>query len=590
MGLLPPILVELRANASEFHSKMGDAQKELDNLASAGATKGEKFKAGLTSAFAGAGAAFAGLGGLLTSEGMKGQQATTTLETAVKNAGGSIDELGPKFEGLAGHMANFGHNNVDTEMALARLTDATGDPKKALDQMGLVADIAARKHISLADAADLVGKVDIGKGGKALTQFGIAASKSADSVKLLSAAAKAHESAVDAQGKATEKLTDLQERLRGKTNLSVAETQALRHAHEDVDAATKKVTDTTTALASAQSAAAGSTDDVATNLDKLQGKVMGSASAQSDTLAGKLSSLKAHLENVADSIGQKVGPALTVAGPLIMGMGSMLETNLIPTLAKGVVGAVTWSASMVASAAAAAAGWLADMALMVASSIASAAAMIAPFLPLILAIAAIGIAAYELYEHWDEVWGFIKGIVVGVFNWLKDNWPLVLGILLGPMALAVGEIIQHWDTVVEFVTGLPGKISSAARGMWDGIKEAFRGAINWIIHAWNDLEFKIPGFHQSIFGHEVGFDGFTLGVPDITPLAAGGIVTSPTFALIGERGPEAVIPLSRGGLGGGFTWNGDLIVNGTDDPQTTAAAVRDEVLRLMRRNVSGGLG
>ncbi len=36
-------------------------------------------------------------------------------------------------------------------------------------------------------------------------------------------------------------------------------------------------------------------------------------------------------------------------------------------------------------------------------------------------------------------------------------------------------------------------------------------------------------------------------------MAAGGIVTRPTMALIGESGPEAVIPLSRGGLGGGTT-------------------------------------
>jgi phage-related minor tail protein len=39
-------------------------------------------------------------------------------------------------------------------------------------------------------------------------------------------------------------------------------------------------------------------------------------------------------------------------------------------------------------------------------------------------------------------------------------------------------------------------------------------------------------------------------------LADGGIVTSPTLALIGEAGPEAVIPLSRGGMGaGGITVN-----------------------------------
>jgi hypothetical protein len=41
---------------------------------------------------------------------------------------------------------------------------------------------------------------------------------------------------------------------------------------------------------------------------------------------------------------------------------------------------------------------------------------------------------------------------------------------------------------------------------------------------------------------------------DLIALASGGIVTSPTMALIGEAGPEAVIPLSRGGgFGGGIT-------------------------------------
>ena len=35
-----------------------------------------------------------------------------------------------------------------------------------------------------------------------------------------------------------------------------------------------------------------------------------------------------------------------------------------------------------------------------------------------------------------------------------------------------------------------------------------------------------------------------------TKMATGGIVTKPTMALIGERGPEAVIPLNQGGMGG----------------------------------------
>lgn len=49
-----------------------------------------------------------------------------------------------------------------------------------------------------------------------------------------------------------------------------------------------------------------------------------------------------------------------------------------------------------------------------------------------------------------------------------------------------------------------------------------------------------------------------LGIP---ALATGGIVTSPTTALIGEAGPEAIIPLNRMGSMGGATVN--IVINGS---------------------------
>ncbi|HEV7536760.1 MAG TPA: hypothetical protein VGP90_14060, partial [Acidimicrobiia bacterium] len=520
--MLPPILVELKANASELHSKIGEASKEIEKLGTDGATHGAKFSAGIKAGFAAAGTAATAFGGLLAAEGMKGTEATVKLETAVKNAGGSMEEIDPKIHQVIGSMANFGHSSSDTETALARLTDATGNPAKALDQMGLVADIAARKHISLTDAANLVGKIDIGKGGKALADFGLVASKSADSVKLLSAATKAHEVAVAGQTTAQQKLHDLMERLAGKTHLTVAETQALRNAHEAVDAAAKKVSDTTTALATAQTAAAGSTDNVAVNLENLHKKVMGEAVAQSDTFGGHLASLKAHMENLAEAAGQKVGPALAIAGPIMAGLGPILTGGLIPALASGVVSAAEWAASMIASAVAAAASWVASMAVMVASAIASAAAMIAPFLPLILTIAAIGVAAYELYQHWDQVWGFIKGIIEGVWNWIKDHWPLLLAILTGPIGLAVGQIIGHWDTIVSFVEGIPGKLAAVGSKMWSWIVDGLRAALNTMIELWNSVDLKVPKVH--IPGTNVDFGGFDL-IPDFPKLATGGIVT-----------------------------------------------------------------
>jgi hypothetical protein len=81
------------------------------------------------------------------------------------------------------------------------------------------------------------------------------------------------------------------------------------------------------------------------------------------------------------------------------------------------------------------------------------------------------------------------------------------------------------------------------------------------------LSFKVPGWVPGLGGK--GFD-----VPNIPMLAAGGIVTSPTLAMIGEAGPEAVVPLSRAGefgMGGGN--NVTIHVNG-GDPQQVVNALR----------------
>lgn len=180
---------------------------------------------------------------------------------------------------------------------------------------------------------------------------------------------------------------------------------------------------------------------------------------------------------------------------------------------------------------------------------------------------------------WEKAWGAIKAAVLGTFDWIKTNWPLILAIITGPIGLAVLAIVKHWDkikrvftrgweavksgvtttvnfvkdkftAIVDFIKKLPSRIGRAARGMFDGIKEAFREAINFIIRGWNNLSWHLPG---------IGFGPFktpslTLNTPDIPELAAGGTVTSAGLALVGERGPELlslnkgaqVTPLGRG--------------------------------------------
>ena len=93
-----------------------------------------------------------------------------------------------------------------------------------------------------------------------------------------------------------------------------------------------------------------------------------------------------------------------------------------------------------------------------------------------------------------------------------------------------------------------------------------------------------------------GLDDITrsiLGVADpealaaalgFSKFAAGGIVTGPTLALIGESGPEAVIPLSQAGNLGGTTYNisvdAGLISSGVDVGQM----IIDAIQRAERRS------
>ncbi len=110
---------------------------------------------------------------------------------------------------------------------------------------------------------------------------------------------------------------------------------------------------------------------------------------------------------------------------------------------------------------------------------------------------------------------------------------------VGRAASDAGNVIRAgWNSVVGFVAGLPGRIASAASGMWDGIKQAFRNAINWVIGAWNGLH--IPGFGVDFDKGPIHLHEHTpeIRVPQIPYLVSGGI--SSGFAVVGEAGRELV--------------------------------------------------
>jgi len=163
---------------------------------------------------------------------------------------------------------------------------------------------------------------------------------------------------------------------------------------------------------------------------------------------------------------------------------------------------------------------------------------------------------------WTAVWGGITTafnatvtFLKGLFNAVWESIKTVFG--WSPL----GIIITNWDAIVGFFGGLGAKIGTAASGMWDGIKDSFKSAINWVLRAWNDFQFTIGG------GNVMGLDipKVTLDTPNIPLLAKGGIVPATPggrLVRVAEAGEsEVVAPLSKfndmvNGAGGkGITQN-----------------------------------
>lgn len=178
--------------------------------------------------------------------------------------------------------------------------------------------------------------------------------------------------------------------------------------------------------------------------------------------------------------------------------------------------------------------------------------------------------------------GAIGAIAVAVtaVNIAMSLNPIAL-IAAGIAALVVGLVVAYkkfegFRNIVDTVFGaIKWYIHNVTIPAFNLLASVFKTIFNGIATVWNNtfgkLSFKIPSWVPGIGGK--GFE-----VPNIPMLAAGGIVTSPTLAMVGEAGPEAVIPLDRlGNMGGGG--NVTIQVSG-GDPN----AVVDALKRYYRQN------
>ena len=140
-----------------------------------------------------------------------------------------------------------------------------------------------------------------------------------------------------------------------------------------------------------------------------------------------------------------------------------------------------------------------------------------------------------------EMWNKVKKPFEGVGTWFKNifksAWDGIKSIWSGVGSFFTGV----WDTIkgifskvgTSIASGVTGAVKGAINSVLSSVVSKINTFIGWINGA-VDLINKIPGVSIGKIGK--------LSVPQ---LATGGIVTKSTFANIGERGREAVLPLEN---------------------------------------------
>jgi hypothetical protein len=157
--------------------------------------------------------------------------------------------------------------------------------------------------------------------------------------------------------------------------------------------------------------------------------------------------------------------------------------------------------------------------------------------------------------------------LIAIFVALEKRFGIVtkaMEFLSGVFVKAKDTVLSAWDKVLGFFKRIPGMFVSVGRTLINAITAPYRTAFEMIGKLWNNtlgkISFSIPSWVPGIGGKGFSFPSF----PSIPALADGGIVSRPTLALIGEAGPEAVVPLGRGGGMGNITVNvaGSVISEG----------------------------
>lgn len=172
-------------------------------------------------------------------------------------------------------------------------------------------------------------------------------------------------------------------------------------------------------------------------------------------------------------------------------------------------------------------------------------------------------AASWFGEKFRSAWENIRSAFSGIKVWFQNRWNDIKNVF-GDVGSWFSEKFQ---AAYDGITGIFSELGDFFSGVWDDISEGAKTGINWIIDKINGLldkvesavNFIIDGLNSISFeipdwapggGKSFGLSFDTIDIPEVPHLAAGGLATAPTLAMVGDNrnartDPEVIAPLSK---------------------------------------------
>ena len=184
----------------------------------------------------------------------------------------------------------------------------------------------------------------------------------------------------------------------------------------------------------------------------------------------------------------------------------------------------------------------------------------------------------KLGSWFGERWNDVTSALSSVSNWFGEMFTNAYNAVKDAFS-SIGDFFSGvWDTVKSIFVNAGQMVGEAVGGAFKSAVNAVLGTIENVVNGFIGMINGVLGVVRNLPG--LGWVG-SVSTVSLPRLARGGIVDSPTIAMIGEAGKEAVVPLENTGfiqtLGrvvssavvnamvgvgpqGGFSGDGDIVI------------------------------